>query len=107
MHSAILARRSVRPTIVPPNPLDRRSDDEQVPTAKEITRHHDDDPDENPWVNGPPPAQIVEIVPYNDDWPRRFDALATGVRDVLGDTALAVEHVGSTSVPGLAAKDVI
>jgi GrpB-like predicted nucleotidyltransferase (UPF0157 family) len=78
-----------------------------VPSAEEITRHHDVDPDENPWVNGPPPAQQVEVVPYDADWPRRFDAFAAGIRDALGDRALAVEHVGSTSVPGLAAKDII
>ena len=59
-------------------------------------------------MNGPPSsAQPVEIVPYDPSWPGRFDALAAGVRAALGETALAVEHVGSTSVPGLAAKDVI
>ena len=89
------------------NPLDRRSDDEQVPSAEEITRHHDDDPDEDAWVNGPPPAQPVELVPYDPDWPRRFDEFAARIRDALGDEALTVEHVGSTSVPGLAAKDIV
>jgi GrpB-like predicted nucleotidyltransferase (UPF0157 family) len=78
-----------------------------VPSAEEITRHHDDNPDENPWITGPPPVQPVEIVTYDPDWPRRFDAFAIGIRDALGERALAVEHVGSTSVPGLAAKDII
>jgi GrpB-like predicted nucleotidyltransferase (UPF0157 family) len=78
-----------------------------VPSAEEITRHHDPDPAENPWVNGPPPARPVEIVPYDSSWPRRFEAFAADVRAALGDTALDVEHVGSTAVPGLAAKDVI
>jgi GrpB-like predicted nucleotidyltransferase (UPF0157 family) len=44
---------------------------------------------------------------FDPSWPGRFDALAAGVRAALGETALAVEHVGTTSVPGLAAKDVI
>jgi GrpB-like predicted nucleotidyltransferase (UPF0157 family) len=79
-----------------------------MPSAEEITRHHDPDPSGDPWVNGPPSSgQPVEIVPYDSSWPRRFDAFAAGVRAALAETALAVEHVGSTSVPGLAAKDVI
>jgi GrpB-like predicted nucleotidyltransferase (UPF0157 family) len=78
-----------------------------MPTFDEITRHHDNDPDENPWVIGPPPPETVTIVPYDPGWPRRFQDLAAGIRAALGDAALAVEHVGSTSVEGLAAKDVI
>jgi GrpB-like predicted nucleotidyltransferase (UPF0157 family) len=78
-----------------------------VPTNEEITRHHDSDPSEDPWVNGPPPPETVSVVPYNPEWPRRFAALSADIRAVLGDAALDVEHVGSTSVEGLAAKDVI
>ena len=77
-----------------------------MPSAEEITRDHEPDPFENPWVTRPP-VQLVEIVPYDPAWPQRFDELATGIRAALGDIALAVEHVGSTSVRGLAAKDVI
>ena len=84
-----------------------------MPTNEEITRHHDADPDENPWVLGPPKPTVVEIVEYNEDWPDRFAMLADGIRTALGDgdgdgdVALAIDHIGSTSVPGLAAKDVI
>jgi GrpB-like predicted nucleotidyltransferase (UPF0157 family) len=78
-----------------------------MPGAEEITRHHDPDPTEDPWVIEPPAPQRVDIVTYDRIWPQRFDEFATGIRTALGDTALAVEHVGSTSVPGLAAKDVI
>ena len=49
----------------------------------------------------------VEVVEYDPAWPRLFEELAAPVRDALGDLALAVEHVGSTSVPGLAAKPII
>jgi GrpB-like predicted nucleotidyltransferase (UPF0157 family) len=50
----------------------------------------------------------IEIVPYDASWPRRFeeerDALARAIRGwIVG----AIEHVGSTAVPGLAAKPVI
>lgn len=47
------------------------------------------------------------IVPYKQEWPSRFEAEATRIRDALGDVAVRIEHVGSTAVPGLAAKDTI
>lgn len=78
-----------------------------MPTFAEITQHRDPDPDEDPWVNGPPGPEPVTLVAYNPDWPRRYESFAAGIRAALGDTLLRIDHVGSTSVPGLAAKDVI
>ncbi|MFD7659302.1 GrpB family protein [Actinosynnema sp. NPDC059797] len=78
-----------------------------MPTFEEITRHHDPDPSEDPWVTGPPRPETIVIAPYDPEWPRRYRALAAGIRDALGDAVLDVEHVGSTSVEGLAAKDVV
>jgi GrpB-like predicted nucleotidyltransferase (UPF0157 family) len=78
-----------------------------MPTFAEITRHSDPDPDEDPWVDGPPAPTTVTIVPYNPEWPHRYQVLSDAVRTTLGDVALDVEHVGSTSVEGLAAKDLI
>ena len=49
----------------------------------------------------------VEVVDYSSHWPSEFEALAAPIRAALGDLALAVEHIGSTSVPGLAAKPII
>ena len=49
----------------------------------------------------------VYVTEYDPAWPRKFEALATRVRVCLGDLAHRVEHVGSTAVPGLAAKPVI
>lgn len=49
----------------------------------------------------------VQIVPADPAWPRRFAALAAELRAVLGDQAERIDHIGSTSVPGLGAKDVI
>ena len=74
---------------------------------EEITRHTDPDPAENPWVNGPPEPRPVVIAAYNPEWPRRYEVLAARIRTALGAAALDVEHVGSTSVEGLAAKDII
>jgi GrpB-like predicted nucleotidyltransferase (UPF0157 family) len=78
-----------------------------VPTPDEITQHHDPDPSENPWVVAPPPAEPVTITAYNPEWPGRYQALSVAIREALGDAVLSIEHVGSTSVEGLAAKDVI
>ena len=48
-----------------------------------------------------------EVVPYDDAWPALFDAEADRIRAAVGKPLRAVEHVGSTSVPGLAAKPIV
>ncbi len=50
---------------------------------------------------------MVEIVPYKSTWPAEFLAIASVLRQGLGPLALRIDHIGSTSVPGLAAKDII
>ena len=47
------------------------------------------------------------LAEYDDAWPERYAALEQEIRGVLRDEALLVEHVGSTSVPGLVAKPII
>jgi len=49
----------------------------------------------------------VEIHEYDPGWPALFEREATRIRGALEDRALLVEHAGSTSVPGLAAKPII
>ena len=49
----------------------------------------------------------IEIVPYDCAWPTAFEAEAATLREGMRGLALRIEHVGSTSVPGLAAKPVI
>src|SRR3954464_12923203 len=48
--------------------------------------------------------QAIVIADYDPTWPERFRREAEKIRVALGDAALSVEYVGSTSVPGLAAK---
>jgi GrpB-like predicted nucleotidyltransferase (UPF0157 family) len=50
---------------------------------------------------------MVEIISYQSHWPDEFRAIAATLRRGLGDLALRIDHIGSTAVPGLAAKDVI
>lgn len=48
-----------------------------------------------------------QIVDYDRKWPEQFDLVAARVQEALEDVECSVEHIGSTAVPGLAAKDVI
>lgn len=54
-----------------------------------------------------PLAGRICVVDYDPDWPRQFAAEADKIRAALGDRVLLLEHAGSTSVPGLAAKPLI
>ena len=54
-----------------------------------------------------PHAATIELVDYDPAWPRLFDREAARIRGVLGERVLELEHTGSTSVPGLAAKPCI
>lgn len=49
----------------------------------------------------------VVVVPYDPAWEAQFRLIAAELKQTLGELALAVEHVGSTAVPGLAAKPII
>jgi GrpB-like predicted nucleotidyltransferase (UPF0157 family) len=51
--------------------------------------------------------RIVVIRDYDPSWPVVFSKLATAVKSALGSLVVAIEHIGSTAVPGLAAKPII
>ncbi|GAA1967334.1 GrpB family protein [Microbacterium deminutum] len=77
--------------------------------ADEIVRFDDAPapPGASPWVGGAEPARDIAVVPWDPQWPAVFTALTSMIERALGDRALEIEHVGSTSVPGLPAKPVI
>ncbi len=52
-------------------------------------------------------AVPVHLAEYDSDWPVQFERDAAHIRAVLGEQVRLLEHVGSTSVPGLAAKPII
>lgn len=52
-------------------------------------------------------AGKIKLAAYDPKWPRLYEREAERIRAALGPRALRVEHVGSTSVPGLTAKPVI
>lgn len=49
----------------------------------------------------------IVIIEHDSAWASRFEALALVIKEAIGDVALSVEHIGSTAVPGLAAKPII
>ncbi|SNR85430.1 GrpB family protein [Blastococcus mobilis] len=57
-------------------------------------------------IGGREPVRVV-VSNYEPAWPARFAAVKARIHAALGETALAVEHIGSTAVPGLAAKPII
>jgi GrpB-like predicted nucleotidyltransferase (UPF0157 family) len=54
-----------------------------------------------------PSNGTVCLAPYDPDWTKQFSLHATHIRGALSERVLLLEHVGSTSVPGLSAKPVI
>ncbi len=52
----------------------------------------------------PGPVMLVE---HDSEWPKRFEAVRGELTEALGEHAMRIEHIGSTAVPGLAAKPII
>jgi GrpB-like predicted nucleotidyltransferase (UPF0157 family) len=47
------------------------------------------------------------IHPYHPDWPEHFAQIASILNEAVGDHLVAIHHIGSTAVPGLAAKPIV
>lgn len=52
-------------------------------------------------------SRPVVVIPYQPRWADEFTHIARRIRAVVGRAAIRVDHIGSTAVPGLGAKDVI
>ena len=50
---------------------------------------------------------LVELVPYDQQWPSHFSAAAEWLRELLRDKVIAIDHIGSTAIPGMNAKPLI
>jgi GrpB-like predicted nucleotidyltransferase (UPF0157 family) len=57
--------------------------------------------------DAPDASEPVTVVDYDSAWSRLFAEESERIRAALGDAVVAIEHIGSTAVPGLAAKPVI
>lgn len=76
-------------------------------SPEDIVRHYVDDGRSIERVNQRKSKLKIAIVEPNPEWPQRFLDIKARIEAVLGSTAVAILHAGSTSVPGLPAKDVI
>jgi GrpB-like predicted nucleotidyltransferase (UPF0157 family) len=65
-----------------------------------------DEPLETVLIGGVEKSEI-RILDYDKDWMKKFETHARIIAGALGGSALRIEHIGSTSVPGLAAKPII
>lgn len=52
-------------------------------------------------------SRPIVVIPYQSRWVTEFQQIGGELRQVLGDTAVRIDHIGSTSVPDLPAKDII
>ncbi|WP_309067526.1 GrpB family protein [Microbacterium sp.] len=81
-----------------------------MPSARDIVTFSDSPPPPgaSPWVHGAEERHgDVVIADPDPAWPEHYERVAALVRRALGARALQLEHVGSTSVPGLPAKPII
>ena len=80
------------PDSSPFNPLTKEKRDylEQVTIGKRLPLHN-----------------TVYLSPYDPGWIDEYESIARKIRNALGSRALQIEHVGSTSVPGIMAKPII
>lgn len=73
--------------------------------------HRQPDPELERWLDesviGERQPGRVRLVEYDPEWPARFERTRVGLIGALGPTAMRIEHVGSTAVPGMVAKPVI
>ncbi len=49
----------------------------------------------------------IEVVPYSDDWPVKYEEESGSVRNILGEELIEIHHIGSTAIPGMSAKPII
>lgn len=52
-------------------------------------------------------SQHIIVTEYNPSWTQMFEQEATAIKQILGENCVAIYHIGSTAVPGLAAKPII
>ena len=52
-------------------------------------------------------SQHITVADYNPLWIKKYEEEAVLIKEILADNCIAIYHIGSTSVPGLAAKPII
>jgi GrpB-like predicted nucleotidyltransferase (UPF0157 family) len=93
------ARRGVRP--------EQLAADERARLTREVLSVQYPGMEFTAAASGRPVADPVELVAYSDEWAHSFQVWRKRLSEALGDAAVRIEHVGSTSVAGLEAKAII
>lgn len=80
-----------------------------MPSRGDVVTFHDPSAPAgaSPWLPGCGPEPGIDVVDPDPGWPAAYDGVAARIRAALGWRVLDLQHVGSTSVPGLPAKPVI
>lgn len=76
-------------------------------TIAEILEPYEDKPELVERIASRKVQPPIAIIEPNPEWPQRFEEVKERIEKALGPLILEVAHVGSTSVPGLPAKDII
>jgi len=76
-----------------------------MPTPEEIIRHHDEG--DVVYVGAHPTDYVLRIEEHDPAWAEHYLRVEDQVRGALGDRVVTIQHIGSTSVPGLPAKPII
>ncbi|KAA8649347.1 GrpB family protein [Aspergillus tanneri] len=77
------------------------------PSIEAIIKHADFDPSKIERISDRREPNKIEIVEPDPSWPQRYQLLKSRIETALGSRVVAITHIGSTSVPGLPAKDVV
>lgn len=83
---------------------DVENKDEPRALPKSILTHYNINPKDSFFVNGSPPVEIVEVVDYDCSWPETYAKVAVAIEQKLGSSVQKIDHIGSTAIPGIAAK---
>ncbi|KAJ5777257.1 hypothetical protein N7520_000503 [Penicillium odoratum] len=76
-------------------------------SAEDIVKHYENDDSAVQRISFAKNKRTVALTDYNPSWPSQYQFFKDGIISELGSIAITVSHVGSTSVPGLSAKDII
>lgn len=77
---------------------------EKIPISKDIMEFYTADVKDSFFTNGNPPVETVEVVEYDCSWPKTYVKVALSIENALGSIVQKINHVGSTAIPGIAAK---
>lgn len=86
------------------NNMQNENNVEPTAITKSILMHYIASSEDSFFVNGSPHIETVEVVAYDNSWSEKYAKVALSIKNELGLNVQKIDHVGSTAVPGIAAK---